>query len=199
MDSFELNKIIGALLVGLLLYMVISITAEGLFHVEAPATTAYAIEVPQDAAATVVEDVVEEPSLAELLAIASTTRGARVFRRCQTCHTAENGGGHKTGPELWDVIGNDIARHADYGYSTAMSDLPGNWGYEVLDAYLLSPSAAIPGNKMSFAGLRRPQERADVIAYLREASDNPVDLPAFEAPVEDEVAEEAPVEEGDEG
>jgi cytochrome c len=193
LDSFELNKIVASLLVGLLLYMVISITAESFFHVEAPATTAYAVAVPEAAAVAEEEDAALEPSLAALLAGASTTRGARVFRRCQACHTAESGGGNRVGPALWNVVGNDIASHADYGYSAALGDAPGNWDFEALDAYLASPSAALPGNKMGFAGLRNPQERADVIAYLREASDNPVELPAYEAPAE------VAAEEGGEG
>jgi len=191
LDSFEWNKVAAALIVGALLYKVVEISADSVVHAEAPAETAYAIAVADEGgagAAAVAETVVADagPTLAELLATGSAEKGARVFRRCAACHSVDNGGGHKVGPNLWNVVGGPHAHAADYGYSDAMSAGEGNWDYEALDAFLQNPSSAIPGNKMPFAGLRKPAERADVILYLRDHADNPAPLPAVEAEAEAE-------------
>ena len=194
MDSFEFNKIAAAILVGLLIYMGVTITSETLFHVEESGTPAYRVAVAEGDGAVAEEVVVDlGPSFAELMATADPAKGARSFRKCQACHNASDGAGNKVGPNLWDVLGGDVAKNTDFNYSSAMAGVEGNWEYEALDNYLASPSSAIPGNKMSFAGLRKATERADVIAFLRSKSSNPIDLP--EVAMVEEAMEE--VEEGD--
>ena len=170
MDSFEWNKVAAALIVGALLYKVVEISADAVVHAEAPAETAYAIAVPEEAgagAAAVEETVVADagPTLEELLVSGSADKGARVFRRCAACHGVDAGGGHKVGPNLYNIVGGAKASAEGYGYSDALTAVGGEWDYAALDAFLESPAGSIPGNKMPFAGLRKPAERADVILH----------------------------------
>lgn len=123
-----------------------------------------------------VEEVVEE-SITVLLASASTDAGAKAFRRCAACHTLEEGGANKVGPNLWGVVGAEKGVHAGYSYSEALLAIGGTWSYENLDAFLKSPRAYAPGNKMTFNGLRKASDRANIILYLREYSSNPPPLP----------------------
>lgn len=109
---------------------------------------------------------VPPPDLGTLLASADPVRGKSVAGVCASCHTFEQGGADRTGPNLWGVVGRDIGSHGGFAYSPAIGTHPGNWTYEELDRYLTSPSRAIPGNKMAFAGIRRPQDRANLLAYL---------------------------------
>lgn len=192
MDSFEFNKISAAVLIGILLFMFVNISSESLYHAEAPAKTAYVVELPEaDAATTGGEAAPAGPSLAVLLAGGDVTKGERAFKKCQTCHTLEAGGAHKTGPNLYNVVGGTVGTKDGFNYSDALAGYGSAWTYELLDAYLERPSRAIPGNKMSFAGLRRDTERADVIAYMRTFTENPPALPAVEEVTPtDEPAEE---------
>ena len=178
LDSFEFNKIAAAVIAGLLLYVTVDIVAESLFHVEELEKSAYVVEGLEATEATTVEVVVDEgPSLSELMVTASADRGARVFRRCQACHTDASGAAHKVGPNLWGIMGAGRGAIADFGYSAALQSVGGDWSFENMDAYLASPAKAIPGNKMSFAGLRKENERADVMAYMNSKSDTPIPLP----------------------
>ena len=108
-----------------------------------------------------------EPDLATLLASANLANGERRARICAACHTFDDGGRDGVGPNLWGVLGRDIAAAASYDYSDALADEPGNWSFEKLDAYLRNPGVAIPDNKMAFQGIRRARDRADIIAYMR--------------------------------
>ncbi|MGY8985517.1 MAG: c-type cytochrome [Sphingomonadales bacterium] len=191
MDSFEFNKIAAAALVALLIYMGVTISSETLFHIENPETPAYSVAIVESESSSA--DVISAdmgPSFAELMASADMTKGARAFRKCQVCHNADEGARNKVGPNLWNILGSDIASNVDFNYSSAIVSVEGNWEYEALDSYLASPSTAIPGNKMSFAGLRKATERADVIAFLRSKSASPVALPEVVSATE-EVMEEA--------
>ena len=190
MNSFEFNKMAGAVLSAMLLVMVIGLVTDGIFHAEVPEQPAYFVELPDTGDTATAEAEVEQgPTLAELLALGDVGRGERAFRKCQACHTVEQGGRNGTGPNLYNVVGRALAGGDGFNYSSALVAHGGNWNYEALDTFLANPRQAIPGNKMSFAGLRRPGERADVIAYLRQFGDNPPPLPAVEAAVE--VVEEA--------
>jgi len=142
------------------------------------ATAQPAADTNADTTEAATEAADEGPTLAERLAEASPERGQRVFRRCQTCHTAEKGAGNRVGPNLYGIVGADIARHADFNYSSALSEAEGNWTPEKLDAFITNPANAVPGNRMPFAGLGDAGERADVIAYLNSQSDAPLDLSA---------------------
>ncbi|TVR98455.1 MAG: cytochrome c family protein [Rhodospirillales bacterium] len=127
----------------------------------------------------VAEPVVPEPEVdfATLLAAATPDAGARVYRRCVACHTIEEGGPHRVGPNLHNIVGKDIAAKEGFNYSGVLAGLEGSWTHERLDAFLENPSGYAPGNRMTFAGLRNARERADVIAYLRANTDDPPPLP----------------------
>ena len=117
--------------------------------------------------------------LGTLLASASGDRGAGNAKVCQTCHTFEQGGPDRLGPNLFGVVGRAVAARSGFAYSSAMKGHGGNWTYEQLDAYLTNPAKAIPGNKMAYAGLRNPRDRANLLAYLASVSPG---APSFPAP-----------------
>ena len=116
--------------------------------------------------------------LATALAAADATKGRQTAQVCTSCHTFDQGGPNGTGPNLWGVVGRDIASHGGFAYSPAFTAQTGAWTYERLDNYLTNPAKAIPGNKMGFAGLRRVQDRANVLAFLRTFSASPAPFPS---------------------
>ncbi len=127
-----------------------------------------------------VAPVIEGPILEmvePLLASASVENGMKVAKKCLQCHSFEKGGKAKTGPNLWKIVKRNVGAVEGYAYSKAMKEYEGVWTYDKLNAYLHKPRTAMPGTKMSFAGLKKVQDRADLIAYLRTLSDNPVPLP----------------------
>ena len=153
---------------------------------EAPEEGGYFIEGAAEAGA---EDA--GPSLATLLATGDAAAGAKVFAKCTACHTIEQGGAAGIGPNLYGVVGTGIGQHAaGFAYSTALASHGGNWDYEALDAWLKSPRGFAEGTKMSFAGLSSPEDRANVILYMRENGGGP-ELPTPEAPAAEEVVEDA--------
>lgn len=129
---------------------------------------------------------VPEPDLATLLASADIANGQKRSRICASCHTFDNGGRNGTGPNLWGVVGRDIAATASFDYSDALASEPGSWTFEKLNAYLLKPSAEIPGNQMFYQGIGKARDRADLIAYMRMQGATQIPLP-----------EPAPTEGGD--
>ncbi|MDH3228643.1 MAG: cytochrome c family protein [Alphaproteobacteria bacterium] len=112
-----------------------------------------------------------------LLAAADAAAGEKVAKKCAACHSFEEGGRHKIGPNLWNVVGRGIGAVDGYKFSAALAEHGGTWGYDELDAFLTAPKTFAAGTKMTFAGLRNEADRADVIAYLRNLSDNPKPLP----------------------
>lgn len=118
-----------------------------------------------------------EPIL-DLLASADVEDGAKTAqKKCGACHSLENGGGHKVGPNLYGVLGSAKARHADFSYSDAMASFGGDWSYEELNLFLFKPKAHVPGTKMGFAGFKKTEDRVNVIAFLRTLNSDPVPLP----------------------
>ena len=178
MDSFEWNKIAGAVLSALLVIMAIREFVSEVYEPHIPEGRAYAIEVPETRVAEVAEEVA---SLAELLAGGDVAKGARVFARCKSCHTVAADAGSGQGPNLYNIVGAKVAAKGDFGYSGALKSADVVWDYEALDAWLAKPRAFIPGNKMAYAGLKKPEDRANVILYLRQFADAAPALPAFEA------------------
>lgn len=115
--------------------------------------------------------------IAALLAAADVAAGAKLSKKCKACHSFDKDGKNKVGPNLWDIVGNAIAGGEGYKYSGALTDMGGDWTYDNLDAFLIKPKNFAPGTKMSFSGLKSPEDRANLIAFLRSLSDNPIPLP----------------------
>ena len=174
-----MNKIAGAVLASILFVKVLGIAGENLFEPQEQEKIAFPVVVQEAGKSDTGGGGEEEkgPSFEALLAVANPDDGAKVFRKCQACHTAEKDGKNMTGPWLYDVVGRKVASEAGFNYTDAMKEHGGDWTYERLNTYLTDPRAVVPGTKMSFAGLPKAQDRADLVAYLRTLSDNPAPLP----------------------
>ncbi|WP_417688543.1 c-type cytochrome [Roseibium sp.] len=183
MDSFTLNKAAGAVLTVLLLTMGVGIVSDIIFHPAMPEKPGYEIEVASDggeSGAPAAEAAAEEP-IAVRLASASAADGEKAAKKCAACHSFDQGGANKVGPALWDIVGRKPGAHEGFAYSTAMvafGEANPAWTFEELDGFLTKPKDHVPGTSMGFAGIRKSDERADLIAYLREQSGSPVPLPA---------------------
>lgn len=189
MDPLFLNKIAGGIFAAILVVMFATTVSETIFHAEGPEKVAYPVTV--EVAATEETPEEEAPGVTFLLASASVDKGERQFAKCKSCHSIDKGGRNATGPNLYGVVGADIASVDGYRYSSSLQEAGGDWTYDALDAWLANPNKFISGNKMSFAGLRRPDQRADLIAYLRSFHDAPPALPDPSTGDEDGVVNEA--------
>lgn len=178
LDSFEVNKVLGAVLGTFLALHVVHLTAGAVFAPRVPEKPGYEIAVTETPASGQEQPAKapEEP-LEQLLASASTERGQAASKPCEVCHTFEKGGANRVGPNLWSVVDRDRASEQGFNYSAAMKSKGGKWTFEELDKFLANPRRDIPGTAMTFAGIERARQRADVVAYLRTLSDNPVPLP----------------------
>jgi len=191
MNSFEVNKIIGAILGTLLFVMGIGFLAEAIY---APRHTGpgYALPSPEGTEVASTKTEVVATPLPVLLANASAEDGAKVAKKCVSCHNFGEGEGNKTGPHLYDVVGRPIASISDFSYSDAMhtvADEHGTWTYEGLNDFITNPKKYAPGTKMGFGGLSKEEDRANLLAYLQSLSHDPVPFPAVEdAPAADETA-----------
>jgi cytochrome c len=176
MDLFQLNKIAGAVLGTLLFVQVVALTSDAIFSHNKPAKPGDNLPGAQEAAAPAAKSAPEVP-LAQLLAKADPKKGEDDTKPCQACHNFEKGAGVKIGPPLWGVVGRARASVPGFDYSAAMKAKGGTWTFEELFQFINDPQAYIPGTKMTFTGEPDPQKRADIIAYLRTLSDNPLPLP----------------------
>ena len=179
MDSFELNKIIAAVLMVALLVIGIGKLSDIIFYVEKPETPGYAVDIEQTITANTssVETVEEKIDIAALMAMGDIAVGEKVFKKCAACHSIVKGGKNNIGPALYNVVGRKIGVVSDYKYSKALSGYGKEWTFEELNGYLIKPAKWIKGTKMAFAGLRKEKDRASVILYLNQNSDNPLTLP----------------------
>lgn len=183
MDSFEFNKIAGATLTALLVTTVIGFIGNGIIHPVTLEKPVVIIEgVKTESAAAAPAKPAEIPPIAPLLAKASADAGKATFKQCMTCHTDDKGGPNRIGPNLWGVVGRKMASEPGYDYSEALKKFaatqkPDTWTYEELNQWLAHPRDRVPGTKMTFLGLPKEQDRANVIAYLRTQSDSPEPLP----------------------
>lgn len=179
-DSFEFNKVAGAVLGTALMVFGLSELAGFIFHAPAPEKPGYAVEVAEAAApaADAAAPAAEAVPIAKLLASADPAKGRAAAKACAACHDLSNANANKVGPGLWGVVDRPIAHHPDFAYSDALKAKSADkWDYEHLNAFLTSPKAYAPGTKMGFAGIKKDEDRANVIAFLRTLSDNPVPLP----------------------
>ena len=179
MDSFEINKIVAAVLMVALLVIGISKISNVVFHVEKPKTPGYAVDIEQTITSSTVstETVEEKIDIAVLMAMGDLAVGEKVFKKCAACHSIVKGGKNNIGPALYNVVGRKIGVVNDYKYSKALSGYGKVWTFEELNGYLIKPAKWIKGTKMAFAGLRKEKDRASVILYLNQNSDNPLSLP----------------------
>ena len=182
MDSFEINKVLGAVLGTCLILLTLNIGAGALFAPHKPAKPGYNIEVPEHPVEEAKPGQPEVP-IANLLASADIKRGENAAKKCIACHTFQKGGPSLVGPNLWSIVNRPKASVAGFNYSPAIKGKTGNWTIDDLNIYLQNPKATVPGTAMNFPGIPKGAERADVIAYLNSLSDNPAPLPkAAEGP-----------------
>jgi cytochrome c len=181
MDSFEINKIIAAILLTALIVIGIGKFTDILFHVDKPKQSAYKIEGLESVVASTSSNpkmkVVEKVDIGQLLALGDLVHGEKVFKKCSACHMIASDGKNMIGPNLWGVIGRTAGSISDYKYSKAMVAYAKQWSFEEMNSYLIKPQAYIKGTKMAFAGLRKEKDRASVILYLNSKSENPKTLP----------------------
>jgi cytochrome c len=171
MSSLELNKIAAAILLASLIAMVVGVVANVLYKPKLEvAVRGYQIEVSSGSTDVSNQPTAEEEkvNIEELILNANAEAGSKIIKKCVSCHSFEQGGANKVGPNLWQVVGAKKGAKSEFPYSKALLAYGGNWDNESLFHFLKHPSKFIPGTKMSFAGIRNPQDIADVIAYLKE-------------------------------
>ena len=180
MDAYELNKIAGAVLFALLAIFGTKVTADLLFKVQKPEKPGFevAIETEAGAAGEAKAEAEEAVPLAQLLQAADADKGQRVAKKCVACHTFEKDGANKIGPNLYDVLGRALGAVDGFAYSGALKSKGGDWGFAELDAFLANPRKWMPGTKMAFAGIKKEEQRADLLLYMRNFSESPIPLPA---------------------
>ena len=180
MDSFELNKIIGAILLVALLVIGIGKVSNLVFKINKPEKSNYKVELDVESAETKGDEEPVQREIVDIAALLSTgdlAHGEKVFKKCSACHSIKSGGGNKIGPALYNVVGRKVGILDDYKYSKALAKYEKNWSFEELNGFLLKPKDWIKGTKMAYAGLRKEKDRASVILYLNKYSDNPLPLP----------------------
>ncbi len=184
MDSFELNKIAGAVLMALLVVMGVGVMSDIIFTPHHPEQPGFVIAVATEGEGEAAGG--EQAQVAPIgarLASATVEAGEKAARKCAACHDFTKGGPNKVGPNLWDVVGRKPGAHEGFKYSASMTEFGAEhdaWTYEELDHFLADPKGYVKGTTMGFAGLKKPEERADMIAYLHSLSDSPLPLPPAE-------------------
>tara|TARA_B100000787_G_scaffold127671_1_gene96750 strand:- start:214 stop:753 length:540 start_codon:yes stop_codon:yes gene_type:complete len=179
MDSFELNKIIAAVLMVALLVIGLGKVADSIFHVKKPKNPGYQIKIESQLASstTQIAEVVEKIDITAIMALGDVVSGEKIFKKCAACHSINKGGKNKIGPALYNVVGRAVGGVADYKYSKTLTSYDKEWTFEELNGFLTKPSSYLKGTKMSYAGLRKEKDRASVIKYLNQNSDSPKLLP----------------------
>jgi cytochrome c len=181
MSGLELNKVVASILLGALIVMLVGFVADIIYKPELnPKVRGYSVAVTegQSENTAAAEDKPVTFDIPALMKQASAEAGAAIFKKCVSCHTYEKGGINKIGPNLWNIVGRVKASEAGYNYSAALSSKGGEWNYDALFHFMHKPKEYVPGTKMAFVGLNKPEDIANLIAFLREkASDSPKPLP----------------------
>jgi len=175
-----MNKIIVSVVFAVILIVGINKIADSIFYVEKPEKSSYQITNEITPATTTASETSSENSGSEnimaLFASASSADGEKVFKKCAACHSITKGGANKIGPALWGVLGRKVGSISDYKYSKALVAYGKSWSFEEMNGFLIKPKEWIKGTKMSFAGLKNSKDRADIILYMNQNSDNPLPL-----------------------
>ena len=174
--GFEINKIIVAVLVTFLVVFGIGKISDLIFQTETN-VVAYKVEVSKENISAATVSAESSVDISTFLSLGDVEHGKKVFKKCAACHSVAQGGGNKIGPKLWNVMFRPVASVTDYKYSKALLDYKKEWSWEEMNGFLIKPSKWIKGNKMGFAGLKDERDRASVILYLNESSDDPKELP----------------------
>ena len=177
MDSFEINKIIAAVLVTILVVLGIGKVSDILFTVDKPSIAAYKVEATDQDVTVSLASKESSVDVSALLALGSVEHGQKVFKKCKACHSIKKGGGNNIGPKLWNVMFRPVGAISDYKYSKSLTEYKKEWSWEEMNGFLIKPSKWIKGNKMGFAGLKDEKDRASVMLYLNQNSDQPKELP----------------------
>ena len=179
MDSFELNKIIAAILMVALLIIGLGKIADGVFHVNKPKNPGYqvVVEAQLTSAASQITEMVEKIDITAVMVLGDIASGEKIFKKCAACHSINKGGKNKIGPALYNVVGRTVGGVDDYKYSKTLASYGKEWTFEELNGFLRKPASYLKGTKMSYAGLRKEKDRASVIKYLNQNSDSPKPLP----------------------
>ena len=175
MNSFEISKIITAIVVTILIVFGIGKISDIIFDKDVKNVIAYKVEAPEGLAVQASAET--SVDISALLALGDIAHGEKIFKKCKACHSIKQGGGNKIGPKLWNVMFRPVGSITDYKYSKALSTYGKEWSWEEMNGFLIKPSKWIKGNKMGFAGLKKDEDRASVILYLNQNSDSPKTLP----------------------
>ena len=178
MNSFEINKIIAAIILTIVIVFGINKLGDVIYNVKGPKSNTYNIVTETKEISK--GDTIKTGgniNITALLALGNVDHGKMIFKKCAACHSASKGGGNKIGPALWGVIGRKVGSISDYKYSKAMGEFGKNWDFEAMNNFLLKPKDYIKGTKMAYNGLKKEKDRASVILFLNQNSNNPIPIP----------------------